>query len=64
MTTVTPIDGRTASPVEQIPSASIIRRRLADLAQERSLLRQLLRVAVRRERESPMAPVHQEEARS
>jgi hypothetical protein len=41
----------TASPVHQIPPADTIRRRLADLAQERSLLRQLLRLAVRRERD-------------
>jgi len=39
-----------ASPVQQIPPAQTIRRRLVDLAQERSLLRQLLRLAERRER--------------
>jgi hypothetical protein len=39
-----------ASPVEQIPPVGAIRQRLADLAHERSLLRHLLRLAVRRER--------------
>jgi len=39
-----------ASPVQQIPPAESIRHRLAALAQERSLLRQLLRLAERRER--------------
>jgi hypothetical protein len=39
------------SPIQQIPPVDTIRRRLTDLAQERSLLRQLLRLAVRRERD-------------
>jgi hypothetical protein len=46
----TPPNDSTATPVQQIPPAETIRRRLADLAHERSLLRQLLRLAVRRER--------------
>jgi hypothetical protein len=39
------------SPLQQIPPAETIRRRLADLAHERSLLQQMLRLAVRRERD-------------
>jgi hypothetical protein len=45
-----------SSPVEQIPPAAVIRRRLAELARERALLRQLLRVADRRERTAEDAP--------
>lgn len=41
----------TTPPLEQIPPPDVIRRRLADLARERQLLRQLLRVADRRERD-------------
>ena len=37
------------SPIQQDPPADVIRRRLVDLSRERSLLRQLLRIAVRRE---------------
>jgi hypothetical protein len=44
------------SPLQQIPPAETIRRRLAVLAQERSQLRQLLRIAVRRERVAQAAP--------
>jgi hypothetical protein len=44
------------SPVQQIPPAEAIRRRLADLSHERSLLRQLLRVAVRRDRDLAAQP--------
>jgi hypothetical protein len=51
----------TTSPVEQIPPAETIRHRLTELAYERSLLRQLLRVAVRRERD--LAQAGQGEAR-
>jgi hypothetical protein len=51
-----PVTDFSESPVQQIPPAEDIRRRLADLAQERSLLRQLLRVAVRRERATPATP--------
>jgi hypothetical protein len=39
-----------ASPVDHIPRSAQIRERLAALAQERSLLRTLLRLALRRER--------------
>jgi hypothetical protein len=46
-----PTTESTASPVQQIPPVEAIRRRLADLTHERSILRQLLRVAVRRERD-------------
>jgi hypothetical protein len=45
-----PTTEHAASPVQQIPPAEAIRRRLALLAQERSMLRQLLRLAERRER--------------
>ena len=45
-----PITETTDSPVEQIPQAEVIRRRLGELAYERSILRQLLKAAVRRER--------------
>jgi hypothetical protein len=56
----TPSTTETApSPVQQIPPAEEIRRRLADLSHERSLLRQLLRVAVRRERSLPEQPVEE-----
>jgi hypothetical protein len=44
-----PTAGPAPSPVETIPSPEVIRTRLADLDYERSMLRQLLKVAVRRE---------------
>ena len=47
------------SPVQQIPPAETIRRRLADLSHERALLRQLLRLAIRRERALPTQPVQE-----
>jgi hypothetical protein len=45
------------SPVERIPSSEQIRERLADLAFERDLLRKLLVLAVRRERDLATAPL-------
>jgi hypothetical protein len=50
------------SPAQQIPSTVTIRRRLAELAQERSVLRQLLRVAERVERSTGPAPAAKEAA--
>ena len=44
------------SPVDQIPPADQIRERLAALGRERQLLRQLLRLAQRRERDRATAP--------
>ncbi len=46
------------SPIQQVPPADVIRRRLADLSRERTLLRQLLRIAVRREA-TDMAPTEE-----
>jgi hypothetical protein len=51
------------SPVQQIPPAESIRQRLADLAHECSLLRQMLRLAIRRER-SLAGPGNQEVRRA
>jgi hypothetical protein len=44
-------DSQPLSPVDAIPTAAEVRQRLAQLAREAALLRQLLRVAVRRERD-------------
>ena len=56
MTTNSPAIPR-PSPVEQIPSSGQIRDRLADLAFERDLLRKLLILAVRREKDRVLAPL-------
>jgi hypothetical protein len=47
----------TPSPVERIPPSDQIRERLAELAFERDLLRKLLVLAVRREKDLAAAPL-------
>ncbi|HZZ81329.1 MAG TPA: hypothetical protein VFE62_22690 [Gemmataceae bacterium] len=42
----------TDSPVTAIPSSATIRERLAELARERDLLRALLKLAMKKEKES------------
>jgi len=44
-----PDDRLTPQLLKDLPPAAVIRQRIADISTERSLLRQLLRIAVRRE---------------